>query len=260
MILFLCSIPDPASLNIRDRLLEIGGWVPIDNFDDEPVYRWGNALLASMTRLHLHADDIDVTLRDALGLKPDVIVFLSKHESASRKRTLTVHPIGNFSDAQLGGQPKTLVPAASHHMTAALRGLKTEVGKTGIPYDVSFEATHHGPYLSTPSFFAEIGSDAKAWTDPQAGRAVAGALMSALKVREETIAIGVGGGHYAPRHTEVALRKNVSFGHIIPRYQPISAELVDMMIGATPGVEWVHFHGTDEKERELFESRGLLSC
>ncbi|MBR1888981.1 MAG: hypothetical protein IJ810_03415, partial [Candidatus Methanomethylophilus sp.] len=31
--------------------------------------------------------------------------------------------------------------------------------------------------------------------------------------------IGVGGGHYAPRFTELALSSKVNFGHMLPNYQ-----------------------------------------
>ena len=30
--------------------------------------------------------------------------------------------------------------------------------------------------------------------------------------------IGIGGGHYAPRFSEVALSRRVSFGHMLPAY------------------------------------------
>ncbi len=74
--------------------------------------------------------------------------------------------------------------------------------------------THHGPTgLCLPSFFVEIGSTEKEWTDPAAGLAVAESLLSAVP-QDPVPLIGFGGTHYAVRQTEIALTSRGAFGHI----------------------------------------------
>jgi D-aminoacyl-tRNA deacylase len=100
-------------------------------------------------------------------------------------------------------------------MTALLRALKKEA--EGLPFNVSFETTHHGPLLSRPTCFIEIGSDETKWGNVEAAKALARALLG-HEMKEGRLAIGIGGGHYAPRFTEVCLARNVSFGHMMPNY------------------------------------------
>jgi D-aminoacyl-tRNA deacylase len=81
-------------------------------------------------------------------------------------------------------------------------------------YRVSYEVTHHGPTgLTLPSFFVEIGSTEKEWTDPAAGKAVAESVLSASMANPVPL-IGFGGSHYAARQTEIALTSRGAFGHI----------------------------------------------
>jgi D-aminoacyl-tRNA deacylase len=74
--------------------------------------------------------------------------------------------------------------------------------------------THHGPTgLHIPSFFVEIGSTDKEWTDPRAGEAAAVAILDAVPINAVPL-IGFGGTHYAVRQTEIALTSRGAFGHI----------------------------------------------
>ena len=100
-------------------------------------------------------------------------------------------------------------------MTSLLRGLKANAAD--IPFQVSFETTHHGPFLKKPTLFIEIGSDKTNWENQRAAQVIAKTLLG-VEVNEYPIAIGIGGGHYAPRFTEVALSKKISFGHLFPNY------------------------------------------
>jgi D-aminoacyl-tRNA deacylase len=143
------------------------------------------------------------------------VVFLSRHKAASGIPTLTVHPIGNYSKADLGGREGELVPALPDMMTSALRDLRANAA--GLGFQVSFEVTHHGPYLETPTMYIEIGSAEGQWGHEGAAEAIARTLLSPNLVMAPK-AIGVGGGHYAPRFSEVVATKRVSFGHMIPNH------------------------------------------
>jgi len=153
----------------------------------------------------IHAEGID-TRTDA-----DLVIFLSRHASVNPVPVLTVHVTGNFGAAELGGTARTLASAAPGMMQATLRALARHRPEG---YRVSYEVTHHGPTsLSRPSFFVEIGSTEKEWTDPVAGRAVAESVLSAVP-QEPVPLIGFGGTHYAARETEIALTSRGAFGHI----------------------------------------------
>jgi D-aminoacyl-tRNA deacylase len=96
-------------------------------------------------------------------------------------------------------------------MQATLRALAKHCPEG---YRVSYEVTHHGPTgLHIPSFFVEIGSTDKEWTDPRAGEAAAEAILDAVLINAVPL-IGFGGTHYAVRQTEIALTSRGAFGHI----------------------------------------------
>lgn len=158
----------------------------------------------------IHQDRIDEEI------DCDLIIFISRHSSTRPIPALTVHVTGNYDTADLGGEVRALAPAAPAWMHVILQNL-SERAPDG--YRVSYEVTHHGPTtLSTPSLFAEIGSTAKEWTDPDAGKVMAESILHAAP--KETInLIGFGGTHYAVRQTEIALASRGAFGHIAPARQ-----------------------------------------
>jgi len=193
------SQQDKAGLNIRhhiESLLREGtGW-------QRPAYSY--EFFDTEERL-IHAGRID------RGMDADLIIFLSRHASVNPVPVLTVHVTGNYRAAELGGEPGTLTPAHPAMMQAVLRSLARHCPEG---YQVAYEVTHHGPTgLSLPSFFVEIGSTEKEWTDPVAGRAVAESVLSAIPVKTIPL-IGFGGTHYAVRETDLALSTRGAFGHI----------------------------------------------
>ncbi|NLX46955.1 MAG: hypothetical protein GXY70_02095 [Euryarchaeota archaeon] len=215
MRLLVASIPDTASVNIRDRLLEAADWTEEGTYQGRPFYTLRDMLMVSMDRLHLHLDHVDRVLGHDLERDIDEVVFLSKHRAASGKPTLTMHPIGNFGKADYGGKEGELVPASPAFLSGLLRSLSSNA--RGLPFDVSYEVTHHGPFLDVPTTYVEIGSDETKWGNVEAARAMADSLLNMVPA-EGPVVIGVGGGHYAPRFTEVTLSKNVRFGHMIAKH------------------------------------------
>jgi D-aminoacyl-tRNA deacylase len=245
MKLVVCSAMDAASVNITEQLLRLGDWQPAGEFEGTPAKRLGDSLIVTIPVHHLYYDDIDDRVEKALGARPSLVIFASRHKSASNMRTLTVHPIGNHGRAEMGGRDRTLVPAAPHEMTFALKELAKRA--CGLKYQVSLEATHHGPYLQTPTFYIEIGSDEEAWKEPEPGRVIAETVFSVLtsEIPQYPIALGVGGGHYVPRITDVARQKKISFGHMMPSYafeEGLQHDMLENMFRATPGATIVYFH------------------
>ncbi len=217
MHLLVSSLADEASINIRDGLLELGGWKGIGNFCGREVMERNGMIMVTIEGLHLYADHIERSVMDAIDVPPfDDILFLSRHASASGRPSLTVHPIGNFGKAEHGGMPETLVPASPDLMTSMLRRIGVEA--KGLNFEVTFEVTHHGPITEVPTLFVEIGSDPSTWNDKSAAKAIASSILG-TDITSYPKAIGIGGGHYATRFTEVCMRRKVSFGHMIPNYQ-----------------------------------------
>ncbi len=215
MRLLVASLPDPASVNLRDRLLEATDWSEEGEYLGHPCHRLRDMLMVSIDHLHLHLDHVDQTVGRTLGIDVEEVVFLSKHRAASGKPTLTMHPIGNFGKADFGGREGTLVPASPSFLSGLLRALSSSA--KGLPFEVSYEVTHHGPFLELPTTYVEIGSDETKWGNVDAAKAMAGALLNWVPADGPTV-VGIGGGHYAPRFTEVTLAKKVRFGHMVAKH------------------------------------------
>jgi len=262
VLLVVASAADEASVNIRDRLLEVGGWSEAGAFDGSPVWRRGDRLLVTIREHHLFVDDVDRKVLEALAVTADAVAYVSKHRAASGQDSLTVHPPGNWRAADFGGRPGEVVPAAPGLMTDALRRVAAEGRALG--YAVTFESTHHGPYLETPAFYVEVGTSERAWADARAAAVLARAVLAASDPGDP-IAVGVGGGHYVPRITEVALTRRVSFGHMVPSHalEPPDFGVLEPAIARTPGARFVYFHRKAVPKpllRELeawFRDRGL---
>jgi len=93
--------------------------------------------------------------------------------------------------------------------------------QASIDYDVSYECTHHGPSLNVPTMFVELGSSPQQWSDLKAADVVAQATVEAVskfQVTPQTGVLGIGGPHYNPRFTQMALGNEAVFGHMIPKY------------------------------------------
>ena len=241
MRFLVASKADEASCSQMEEILQLASWVSDRPFGGEETWRHRDLRLVTIPEEHLYRDHLDRDLESAFDQPVDLVVYLSKHRSESGRPSLTVHPIGNFGSAEFGGQPGTLVPSAPHWMTAALRGLRREGRELG--YEVTFEATHHGPYLTAPTFYIEQGSTEREWADREAARAIARVLRD-LQPLSAPVAIGLGGGHYVPRHTDIALRRQIAFGHLIPTYalEVSSSDVINQAIERTAGATLAYLH------------------
>ncbi len=245
----MCNRADPASVNLRDRVMESGTWEQTSrSFRGQPVWSRSEAILIEIAGPSVTDEAFDADLR-ATNLPVRDVWFLSKHAAASGTASLTVHPIGNpGGEAKFGGRPATLVPAAARDMGALLRRMAHHADRLKLPHQVTYEATHHGPFLSFPTLFVEIGSDARWYNDPQSAQAVAAAINDVLGGEGSSrgpVLVGVGGGHYAPRATDIAKEGEADFGHLLPNHaleaRP-GPELLKQAFDATPGCTGLHLH------------------
>lgn len=207
----VCSSEDPASLNIKQRLLEMAKWKKRD--DNYPSYSYLNFEMIEVKDKLIFQDCIDRIL------ETDLIIFASRHKSVTRPRPLlTAHFSGNVAEATLGGNPRELACAAP----GALKSLMCNL-RVFSDVEVVLEATHHGPSdIIKPSVFIELGSSEVEWRNQKMAAAVAKAIFELdfdLSFSKCPTAVGFGGAHYAIRHTELLFSSDVCLGHIFPLYQ-----------------------------------------
>ncbi len=218
--LIVASRKDLAAENIRSQLLEL---YDFERTQENPEFH-------TYEDIGLVSIPGGVTQLTALPVDAEEVIFASRHASRTGRPTLTTHVPGEPSEYKLAiASPPTI--------KAALRELSEARDELGLSYDVSLEATHHGPTgLEVPVTFVEIGSLPQQWRDPRAGEAVARAIMAAAREPiEGRSAVGFGGTHYARRHTEVVLRTDVGIGHIFPKYLSLDEKLARAALTRTKG-------------------------
>jgi D-aminoacyl-tRNA deacylase len=273
-VLIISSSEDPASTHIKNSLLEQTTWKEQGTFYNTPVFRhisMNNLVIVTIPDKKIRHENIDTEVKEQLHIDPRIAIFLSRHRSKTGEPTLTVHPIGNFSDAEFGGQPKTLVPCAPRMMIHLLRLIKKNLQLTDLEYKVCYEVTHHGPFLKIPTLFVEVGSTEIQWAQKEPALIIATSLLELLITyhyeedfpKDIPVLLGIGGGHYAPRFTDVAFQKKVAFGHMIPSYHidsgVIDWAMIHQAILATPDMMGVYLHKKALKKSQVTQYKLLFS-
>ena len=267
-VLIIASTKDPASINIKKNLLKQSSWEEIDEFYENAVYRHSNMkdiIMVTINDRKITHENLDKEVEEKLGIKPKQAIFISRHTSKTGKPTLTTHPIGNYGVAQFGGEDKTLPESSPRLMTHLLRILKKNAKQANLYHQVCFEVTHHGPYISIPSLFVEVGSTKEEWEKQEPANIVAKSVLELLDSyhyesdlpKDIPVLIGIGGGHYAPRFTDVVLEKKAAFGHMVPTYQikagNFTETTLDQVIQKTPNASIGYFHRKALKKSQMKE-------
>ncbi len=271
MRVLVCSRSDPASVNIRDRLLDTDDWQEAGTFRGHPLYQRAYDMLVQVDGPSVTDEHLTVDLEET-GWPIHAVWFLSKHRAQSGQPSLTVHPIGNHGASKFGGQDRTCTPAAPRDMSALLRRLRHHATDRDLPHEVTFEGTHHGPFMTQPSVFVEIGSD-EDWYDARPSAEVLAAAITDVLDGEAPsdapVLLGVGGGHYVPQATDRALAAEADFGHLVPGYaldpddEEESMAVLDRAWAGTPGADGLYMHkkGLKGPQRQIVrdwcESRGV---
>jgi D-tyrosyl-tRNA(Tyr) deacylase len=249
-VVFVASDPDP----VATAVLEVWGNPPATGWhvDGANVRQFHpRAFLLRRPGRHIHDECLDERLPAELAALRPTLIFPSIHRSSQNVRALTVHPLGNPGpDADVGGRPRTLVPTDPRRMVGVLRALHE--GSSATESVVTFESTHHGPELGLPAFFAEIGFGGLERPPEAEVRLLARALLEPAPAPASRVAMGVGGGHYAPHFTDLALRREWSFGHLISRHalEAIDRTTVEAAYAQTPGAEGMLFARAADQELE----------
>lgn len=219
MILVACSSMDIASSNAASAFISRAG------LSERGIGIYGNG------KIELRIIDSILPMAQGLDdLGAELIIFMSRHSSASGISAFTVHPTGNWGkEARLGGVPQTLSTAAPSAMASILRLFAS----SSISMETTYEATHHGPLLRTPSLFAEFGGNEATISDKkiaeELSRIVHDYVQGAAESKSEsnTVALGIGGTHYPRKFTGLALSKGYAFSHIMPKHAILNADGTD---------------------------------
>jgi D-tyrosyl-tRNA(Tyr) deacylase len=240
-LLIVVSEPDPVAPRVAERW----GTPPAtgEHVDGAALRRLpSGALVLRRPGAHLAEDALETRLPAGLRDQRPTVVFPSVHRSEQQVECLTVHALGNpGARAELGGRPRHWTPTDPARMVAALRALAEGAARCGLR--TTYEATHHGPYVELPAFFAEIGFGERA-APPEAAVDLLASVLGALEPESgDRIALAVGGGHYAPHFTDLALRRRWSFGHIVSRHalEELEPDSARAAWTGTPGAEGVVF-------------------
>ncbi|MBU0757405.1 MAG: adenylyltransferase/cytidyltransferase family protein [Nanoarchaeota archaeon] len=263
-IAVIVSKKDPAGMNIKECLIENSDYGFSESkeiFDGTKTYKTviGNKKIGLYTLEGetVYADELDKRI------KADAFIFATKHQSAAKKPSLTIHTPGNFGKAELGGKDRMLSVAAPVMVKTAFMILDSNYNKSGLEgHDISLEATHHGPCLSTASMFIEIGSDHEEWINSSAGKVIAETIMDTVKglspdnAKKFVSAIAFGGTHYCSNFNGIMLHSEYAIGHVCAKYamDGLDKAMVKQMIERScvkPTIALIDWKGLGKNKEKL---------
>lgn len=167
----------------------------------------------------LHEENLDLEKIN----KYDFIIFASKHEAEKGKKTLSIHAPGNWRFAKFGGKKYKAGKTSSQFMKQFFEKLHKNKEEYNLKdYEVTMEATHHGPLIEKPSAFVEMGPTENEWKDRRAcfvlGKTIFDVINSLKENPYNENAIAIGGPHYCPNFNKIQLKSNFAISHVIPSY------------------------------------------
>src|SRR4030066_2598595 len=193
----------------------------------------------------------------------DFIIFASRHKSEKGGKTLSIHAPGNWRKADFGGQEGKVCKTSALFQKQFFEKLKANSEEFHLKnYDLTLECTHHGPLITKPCVFVEIGATEAEWKDRKAGFIVAKTISETIRDFKENpyneIAIGIGGPHYCPNFNKVQMNSNVAISHIIPQYAfPITEEMIREAIAGTEEdidmilLDWKGLGNAEQRQNEM---------
>jgi D-aminoacyl-tRNA deacylase len=254
--LVLVSAEDPVAARVVERwgTPEATGLF----VDGAPIRQLNsNTFILRRPGIHIHDEHVDLRLPPEIRDHRTTLIFPSIHRSEQNVECLTVHPVGNPGpSADVGGRARTLAPADARAMGAALRRLAERGAEAGL--SATYEATHHGPEVDLPAFFVEIGYGTAAFPSDSAVQVLADVIPEITPETSDHVALGIGGGHYAPHFTDLTLRRRWAFGHILSRHalESIEKATAQAALKQTLGAEGVLFARAEDTKVPAFEGIG----
>ncbi len=235
-VLLVASKSDMASMTLYDAIMRLDGWSePFSTTSgDYYIHECDSVYLLVIDQIHIRADNLDFLFKKHTGHSVDDILILSRHVSRSKTPAMTLHAIGipgilPYGEEGISGGENGLLVPPSKYFASLFRRMNNLARrkKLDFDFDLTLETTHHGPILTTPTLYIEIGSTEDEWVREDVADCWAEVIsdvlvMSGGKSRyfnpDSDVMIGFGGGHYAPRHKSVILNSEINIGHIIANY------------------------------------------
>ena len=248
-VIILVSEQDIAGINMRTFLRELHEFAEVA-FTPPESWPKGNytleytndktICLLSIPEKQIYAEYLEGTV------ETNLIIFASKHYSQTGKKTLLVHPVGNWGIIDMGsGLEKTVCIAPAYALYRGMHALLKYQKEAQLDhYWVGMEVTHHGPSINLPVIFMEAGGSEEEWKDLQATRVVAQAILDVAKLytvpdfkEDLDTYIGIGGGHYAPSFIKRAQAEILMIGHMVPKYKSenLDEEMIKQAYERTQG-------------------------
>lgn len=258
-------------MNIRDKFLnsQFFEFEKVDfSWHNHPVFKLKsnlteNEIFLGLTREHLiFLNDLKL---DESELKPDSLIFASRHTSKTARPAFLVHTTGNWREnADFGGDPLELSKtSALLHKAGFISLIEQKFSPLLTQFSLDIEVTHHGPTkLDKPLIFIELGSSKEEWQINDAGELLTNAIINTIykfiqlkKECSQIIGLGFGGTHYAPNFHRLIRNKNIAMSFICPKYyiQGLNNELIKKMIDNTSEkvdyfiIDWKGTNSEDKK-------------
>ncbi|MGM5482635.1 MAG: D-aminoacyl-tRNA deacylase [Nanobdellota archaeon] len=181
--------------------------------------------------IKINKDTLDA---DNIKTKGEIVIFATRHVSKEKRPCFCVHTPGNWSTAKMGGKDNELCMS----FASLQREFYLELVKNNtLDFDVTMEATHHGPLIDKPCLFVEIGSSEVEWKNQDSGKIIAHTINQVLKrkIPNKTAIVGIGGPHYCNNFNKLLERTEYAVGHVCPKYmlQDFNSEILKQAIDKT---------------------------
>jgi D-aminoacyl-tRNA deacylase len=232
----LSSNLDIASINIRNNLTASDFQPVSGSFTGNQIYELKNDSCVRLYTINSELVNFEQAEKD---IEADFFIFVSRHQSKSGEKTLSVHVPGNYGKAEYGGQEGEFCICPAELIKTALITLN-KIGKD-CGFSITLEATHHGPLVRKPVMFIEIGSKEEQWRDEALGKIIAETAVTSIKdfkknkYKVKDVAIGFGGIHYCSNFNKILLNTDTAMSHICPKYNIdlLNESLIKKMIKST---------------------------
>jgi D-aminoacyl-tRNA deacylase len=198
-------------------------------------------------------------------IRPDFLIFASRHSSKTERPAFLVHTTGNWSEnTDFGGKSKDLsLTSALLHKSGFLSLLNQEGLEDLGNFSVDIEVSHHGPTLiEKPLIFMELGSKKEEWVIREAGEFLAISILKTIfkfielnASQSQKVGVGFGGTHYAPNFNRLIQTKDIAMSFICPKYyiQELDYDLITKMVDNTSEkvdyfiIDWKGTNSEDKK-------------
>ncbi|XVF08891.1 hypothetical protein REPUB_Repub07fG0043300 [Reevesia pubescens] len=221
--LVVATSADPASIGPASTLLAMPGWHPGPSLQDAASYINKDVRLIKLDKRLVIENHLDKRWEEATGETVNDVVF--------SQQACTPH-VREAEALTAGGKPGWAAPP-NPRIGPWFRLLKTIAQSHNLipEFEVTLEATHHGPEINSPTMFVEIGSTEEYWKRQDAAQAIALLVWEGLGLggkiavgdwsrnnERNKILLGIGGGHYVPRHMDIVQKDGVWVGHLLSGY------------------------------------------